>query len=103
MKKVTRNTIIAFLNETNKRETNTIVQVNDDNTTLSLHNNIIAINTNGVIEINNKGYLTQTTKERLNGILELIGKPTIYQSKGVWYRDIDGVKTEFPTDDWVTI
>ena len=103
MRKVTKETVIAFLNKTSKKVGNTVVTVVDGETALSLHGNIIALNKDGVIQINNKGYETNTTKERLNGLLEMLDEPKIYQSNFSWYRDIDGVKTEFPYNEWVTI
>ena len=104
MKKVTEQTVQAFFTGRNKTVGNTTVSVVDGETTLSLHGNIIALKSaDGVVKINNKGYTTQTTKERLNGILSHLNNSYIQQKKGKWYLVEDGKLTEFPYDEWVTI
>ncbi len=104
MKKVTEQTAQAFFNGTKKTVGNTTVTVVDGETSMALHGNIIAIKSvDGVVQINNKGYDTPTTKERLNGILSHLNNDYIQQIKGKWFIVSDGKKTEFPYDEWVTI
>lgn len=52
--------------------------------TMSLHNNPIATRSNGFLTISSCGWGTNTTKERLNGVLKRLGWQ-IRQHKGEWY------------------
>ena len=104
MRKITEETAVAFITGVSKRISNTVVEVNDGETTLSLHGNVIAIKNEDEIEINNQGYATHTTKERLNGILAYLNKGRIKQIKGQWYLiSPDGKKKEFPNNEWIAI
>ena len=104
MRKITEETAVAFIAGVSKRISNTVVKVNDGETALSLHGNVIAIRTKNGIEINNKGYTTNTTKERLNGILAYLNKGHIRQIKYQWYLiSPDGKKSKFPDNEWVKI
>ena len=104
MRKVTEQTVRAFFNGEKKSIGNTVVTVVDGETALSLHGNIIALrDSKGVVQINNKGYTTNTTKERLNGILSYLNNDYIKQIKGEWFIVSDGEKTEFPYAEWVTL
>tara|TARA_R100000654_G_scaffold36980_2_gene62607 strand:- start:500 stop:793 length:294 start_codon:yes stop_codon:yes gene_type:complete len=84
MKKITRDSIYAFMNDENFRSSNTEVVVLPNETILKLFGNEIAYRKNNIgrtIMITNAGWRTNTTKERLNGIEGVY----INQSKGVWY------------------
>lgn len=94
MRKVTLRTVTAFLAKTAYTEGNT----HTDGQTLYLHGNPIAEHSHdmqGVIFLRDCGWQTVTTKDRLNGVIELfgnslgfhgpvIGRAKIGQRKGVW-------------------
>jgi hypothetical protein len=65
------------------------VRANQNFITMYLHGNLIARydRSNGDLELRDAGWQTPTTKERLNGILDAIGHPGIYQRKFKWYID----------------
>ena len=108
MRKITQDSIKAFLNESNFKRGNTEVSViyidtNFDSnapykpltvvTDLLLHGNIIATATkkfiNGKYEtsitMDSAGWQTNTTKERLNGLLQYLNAGGIYQKNFQWY------------------
>lgn len=108
MRKITEDSIKAFLNESNFKRGNTEVKVSyiDNNMTthtsykpvtvitdLLLHGNIIATATkkfiNGkyetTITITSAGWKTVTTKERLNGLLQYLEAGSIQQRNFEWY------------------
>lgn len=89
MKKVTEKCAKAFINKQNLTVTNT----SSLDGCLYLFDNKIAEYRKDGIYISNAGWTTRTTKERLNGLLCLLGKEPIYQKKGEWYWK-DG--KEFP-------
>ena len=82
MRKVTETTVRAFLNGTKKKVGNT----STDGTRLMLHGNVIAKKVNDKILITDAGWQSPTTKERLNGLLDILGKTRIHQKDFVWYR-----------------
>lgn len=93
MRKVTQITAQAFVNKRRISMGNTI----STGMELLLHGNCIARrNDDGIIQICTAGWRTATTKERINGVLSLLGKPIIYQKDYAWYRDVDGQRTEVP-------
>jgi hypothetical protein len=100
MKKITQNTINAFLNDDPIKQTNTQVIVNanfgDPRTELYLFDNLIAQKRIGskTIQITNADWKSKTTKERLNALPGV----SICQKKGDWY--LNGNKWQ---GDWITI
>lgn len=68
MRKVSREVISAFLAGKSKKVGNTYSSGN----CLYLHGNQIASNTNGAIRIFDGGWSSNTTKERLNALLQLM-------------------------------
>ena len=65
------------------------------NVALYLHNNMIALLSGNELMINHQGWQTNTTKERLNGVLDAFNLPRLSQKKGVWYigaEEFTGVK-----------
>tara|TARA_R110000868_G_scaffold133455_1_gene345044 strand:- start:186 stop:482 length:297 start_codon:yes stop_codon:yes gene_type:complete len=71
MKKITEESISAFLNAENFNKANTSVEVLPNVTILKLHNNPIAFrynDSNKTLSITNCGWFSNTTKERLNGL-----------------------------------
>lgn len=81
MRKITKNTIDAL--KTGKRLSTGNMLVKDGN--VYLHGNLIASLENLVLTVTDAGWQTNTTKERLNGILDGFGLQGIYQKKHVWY------------------
>lgn len=77
MRKVTREIVAAFMNHETKRVNNSYT----DGTTLYLHGNEIAIHVKGGIEVSNAGWFSNTTKERLNGLLGV----RVCQKNHQWY------------------
>jgi hypothetical protein len=100
MKKITQNTINAFLNDDQIKIDNTQVIVNanfgDPRTELYLFDNLIAQKRIGAktIQITNADWKSKTTKERLNALPGV----SICQKKGDWF--LNGTKWE---GDWITI
>jgi ribonucleotide reductase beta subunit family protein with ferritin-like domain len=82
MKTVTKKAVNAFLNGKNFKSGNTKVYNFLGQTILELHGNEIAyINKDGIISITNRGWFSNTTKERLNALPNV----NIYQRNFVWY------------------
>ena len=98
MRKVTEQTCTAFIEGSYKKIGNTEATSG----TLRLFDNLIAKREGRKIFISNAGYITTTTKDRLNGLLYLLGlgMQKIYQRDGTWYW-LDGV--EFPTNKFVEV
>ena len=81
MRQITKEAVKSFFNNTNYSKSNTFV----NNNKFYLHNNLIAEIKDNKLILSNCGWFSNTTKERLNGILEYIGKPLIYQKNFIWY------------------
>ena len=112
MRKITEEAVRAFWNGKNLRKGNTEVVSSNYGSQMFLHGNEIANLDKrfNVLLIDNCGWETPTTKERLNGILEGVsGKKYLsylYQEKGVWYYSFCHDKkkrVEFPCNEWVEI
>jgi len=85
MRQITEKSVKNFLNEDNFNKNNTQVLKNEDTTGFYLHGNLIALNRKGKIIITNAGWFSNTTKERLNGILQNLGFDKIYQKNFEWF------------------
>tara|TARA_R110001606_G_scaffold253096_1_gene400841 strand:+ start:74 stop:394 length:321 start_codon:yes stop_codon:yes gene_type:complete len=90
MRQITKDSINAFLNDSEFCKQNMIVEVLSDCTNLKLHNNIIAVKKtkynhtrfkNTTISITNAGWFSNTTKERLNALPNV----HIQQKDFKWY------------------
>ena len=84
MRQITRDSAQALQGNYTFKRGNTEVTADRE---LKLHGNTIARFNNNQLEISDAGWKTVTTKERLNGILELINAPKIYQKDFTWYYD----------------
>ena len=85
MRNITKEATEAFWNGTKFSKDNTSVHVDDSgNVYLSLYGNIIAYREKDVLTISSRGRQTNTTKERLNGILGRYSYG-VYQKKHKWY------------------
>jgi DNA-binding LacI/PurR family transcriptional regulator len=89
MRQITYDAVKAFLSGYNFKRSNTEVKyhVEDDRYRMYLHGNCIAEKLGGrsKVYISCAGWTSNTTKERLNGILDTLNKPRIYQKDWVWY------------------
>lgn len=94
MRKITELASKAFWNNDYFKRDNTTVH----NGIMTLHRTIIAKQVNGVLTIDTDGYLTNTTKERLNGVLMSIGWK-IYQKDFKWYLYNFTTKETIPYQD----
>lgn len=89
MRKVTRQVVTAFINQKSLKVGNT----ETDGQHLYLHGNLIAVwSDSGEIVGSLAGWNTPTTRERLNGLCELIGSNArFYQKSGEpRFRDYTG-------------
>ena len=80
MRKITDQAQKAFWNNGYFKQDNTTVLKG----TMALHGTMIAVWGDGLLTLNTDGYRTNTTKERLNGVLERLGW-RISQRKGDWF------------------
>lgn len=81
MRKVTNDSVMNFLNGKNCSIGNTTVTVNGNEINLLLFGITIATKIEDKIQITNKGYFTNTTKERLNGLPNV----NIIQKQKKWF------------------
>lgn len=84
MRKITNDSINAFMNAKEFKRDNTHVEVLPNVTVLKLHNNAIAYRYNDperTLTITNCGWFTPTTKERLNALPNV----NIYQKNFNWF------------------
>jgi hypothetical protein len=97
MRTITNESVNAFINGRSFKKANMKVVINEvtKNVALYLHNNMIALLSGNELMINHQGWQTNTTKERLNGVLDAFNLPRLSQKKGVWYigaEEFTGVK-----------
>lgn len=86
MRKVTKEAATALLKQKNYRNSNT--EVHSNGQVMALHGNTIAMYDalEGTLTVRDAGWQTVTTKERINGVLEVFGINTkIVQSNHQWY------------------
>jgi len=84
MRKITKDSVQAFMNAEKFSKQNMVVEVLPNVTILKLHNNAIAYRYNDperTLSITNCGWFSITTKERLNGLPNV----SVHQQKGIWY------------------
>ena len=92
MRQITRESVKAFLNAKKFNKSNMSVEVLPNVTILIYQGNSIAYKYNDpkqTISITNCGWESNTTKERLNGVIALSGLniSKIYQKNWQWYLD----------------
>tara|TARA_R100001086_G_scaffold158464_2_gene84893 strand:- start:1768 stop:2154 length:387 start_codon:yes stop_codon:yes gene_type:complete len=89
MRKITKEAVKAFYNNYNYSKDNTQVRHSGTGSLYTsffyLHNNLIATKQKDELIISNCGWFSNTTKERLNGILNYIGNVGIYQKRFQWF------------------
>lgn len=84
MRKITEESVDAFMNARKFKKANMEVEVLPNVTILKLHENKIAYRYNNperTLSITNCGWFTNTTKERLNALEGV----SIYQKNWEWY------------------
>ncbi len=84
MRKITQESVDAFMNAREFKKANMEVEVLPNVTILRLHGNAIAYRYNDperTLSITNAGWQSNTTKERLNAIPDV----SIQQQDWVWY------------------
>jgi hypothetical protein len=101
MRKVTEQIAHAFRAGRRLTVSNTAT----DGNTVTLHGNPIARKVGSRLEISLAGWPTNTTHERINGILRVFGSSFGVRRKNrapVSY-DADGSATAMPVDSWVVV
>ena len=101
MRKITRESVEAFLNGDIFNKANMEVYVSDFECSLKLHGNIIARRAFGFpMRVTFAGWQTPTTKERLNGLAELMnGTRPFYQKAGQLYFNDRAIES----NEWVEL
>ena len=102
MRQITKESVIAFLNAKKFNKSNMSVEVFPNVTILKYQGNSIAYKYNDpkqTLSITNCGWFSNTTKERLNGVIQLSGLnvKSIYQKNWFWYlndQEWDGNLTD---------
>ena len=89
MRQITRKIVEKFNKNENFKLNNTRIEhqtiFTKPTTIMYLHNNLIAQRQNNELRITNSGWFSNTTKERLNGLLDSIGFDKIYQKNFEWF------------------
>jgi hypothetical protein len=85
------------------KNANTVVGTDTDGSVhLALYGKSVARRHNGVVEFNNQGYLSKTTKDRLNAVGVHYGV-SIQQIKHTWYITTKDGREEMPANQWVVV
>jgi hypothetical protein len=105
MRKITQQSVSAFLSGMEFKSGNMKITVDDQHVRMLLHNNVIAVKyplLGDRISISSAGWETTTTKERLNGLIEEVTSHSdkIQQKNFCWYWK-DG--EEFPSNEFVIL
>jgi len=107
MRKIEREMIQCIIDERSMSKANTRVEFNQTHFNFYLHGHKIAVYyPNSMhLHLNNCGYETNTTKSRLNALIEFVcgGTCGIYQHKFNWFLKKDKDVTEFPCNQWVAV
>lgn len=107
MRKIEQAMLFAINNKGNWRSSNTeVVRSFNSHSNVYLHGNHIAtVKDNGDVSISNAGWRTNTTKSRLNAIINefLDGKKNgVYQKDHCWYVTDHGRDYDFDHSKWYT-
>lgn len=97
MRQITSEAVNAFISGRSFKKANMRVErFSQERFFMYLHDNMIADRENNKLFITTCGWYTNTTKERLNGILDAYNLPRLSVKKGVWYlgnEEFNGCKT----------
>lgn len=89
MKKISYDAAVAFKEGQKFKRSNTEVLLGRRSVSLYLYNNRIARECDGVLQIGMCGWPTQTTRDRLNVLLRVLGIPSQFsQKKGIQFMSI---------------
>ena len=109
MRKIEREMLQAIVDERTWSKDNTRVGIEKGyRSTVYLHGHRIACYypSDQTLHINNCGYETNTTKSRLNALINFVCDPTkngIFQHNWDWYIRINGDTHSFPSNEWVAV
>ena len=107
MRKITELTAQAVVNKENFELSNTKVVTERGISKVYLHNNLIAKynHSRDKLSITHAGWKTNTTKERLNGVIKTIrsGRDGVYQNKGVWYLKTNNDTISIDNEKWFSL
>lgn len=94
MRNITKEAVTSFICGHQYFKSNTQVVREGDKVYMYLHGNCIAKKYNGEVYLSTAGWESNTTKERLNGLLDYMGvNIRIMQKDYVWYYCNRDVKT----------
>ena len=104
MRQITKLAVQKFLNAEDFSNRNTKVEAGFGCVRMYLHDNEIATKIgNREYIIDTCGWFSDTTKERLNGLLDALGKPKIYQKNFEWFlmdKKWNGSEIRLKKNDW---
>ena len=109
MRKIERQMLQAIVDNKDWSKDNTRVESEKGFAiTVYLHGHRIAVYYPNTMDlhINNCGYETNTTKSRLNVLINFVldgTKNGIYQHNWNWFLRRDGVVEDFPSNEWVAL
>ena len=109
MRKIEREMLQAIVDDrTHWSKDNTRVECSFGFADIFLHGHRIAHydREESILLINNCGYETNTTKSRLNTLINFVCDPTkngIFQKNWEWYIKINGDTHSFPSNEWVAV
>ena len=116
MRKIERQMLQAIVDDRKYwSKDNTSVEYNGDCTdcdepffNVYLHGHKIAVYypKSITLKVNNCGYATNTTKSRLNTLINFVCDPTkngIFQKNWEWFININGDTHSFPDNTWVSV
>ena len=108
MRKIERQMLQALVEVKDWSKDNTRVETNGHYSDVYLHGHRIAEYTpsDSSLKVNNCGYATNTTKSRLNTLINFVCDPTkngIFQKNWEWFIRINGDTHSFPDDTWVNV
>ena len=104
MRKIEREMITAVANGRDFRSGNTAVDVTDHGIVVRLHGNKIAQLDQGMMFITSAGWMTTTTKSRLNALLRQFSPgSSIAQKSFEWFLTANGETREMFSDSTMAV
>ena len=108
MRKIERQMLQALVEVKDWSKDNTRVETNGHYSDVYLHGHRIAEykHSDSSLKVNNCGYATNTTKSRLNALINFVCDPTkngIFQKNWEWFIRINGDTHSFPDNTWVAV
>jgi hypothetical protein len=92
MKKIEGKMVESVKAKRSRNLGNTKVTAMPDGVAVTYHDSVIAVVTDDAIVVNDCGWRTQTTKSRINAVLQGLAGHNIrvFQNRGVWHLYRDG-------------